>query len=135
MGVFDLNNIIEWVKSCEATEVKTRLKFPTKMDLSIYIHLSFLCLVNVFFTLSGVFLNTLVILCFRKSSQLQKKLCYFMLLVLSCFDIATVITNHPLLLIYSIVWMTEEQKVLRRLYAYVDFTDMFLGFSLSHFWS
>jgi hypothetical protein len=100
------------------------------MDLNTYIQLSFLCLVNVFFTLSGVFLNTLVILCLWKSSQLQKKLCYFMLMVLSCFDIAAVITNHPMLLIYSIVWMTEEREILRRLYAYVDFTDIFLGFSL-----
>ena len=110
-GSFDLNNT-------------TRLTFPTKMDLSIYIQLSFLCLVNVFFTFSGVFLNTLVIFCFWKSSQLQKKLCYFMLFVLSCFDIATVITNHPLLLIYSIVWMTEEQSIaqtvcLRGLYWYI----------------
>ncbi len=100
------------------------------MDLNIYIQLSFLCLANVFFTFAGVFLNTLVIICLWKSSQLEKKLCYFMLVVLSCFDIAAVITNHPMLLIYSIVWMTEEHEVLHKLYAYVDITDIFLGFSL-----
>lgn len=100
------------------------------MDLNIYIQLSFLCVVNVFFTCSGIFLNLLVILCLWKTSQLQKKLCYFMLMVLSCFDIVAIITNHPMLVIYSIVWMTEEYEVLHKLYAYVDITDIFLGFSL-----
>lgn len=96
----------------------------------MYIQLSFLCFVNVFFTISGAFLNTLVVLCLWKSSQLRKKLCYFMLMVLSCFDIAAVITNHPLLVIYSIIWMTKEHEILQRVHAYLDTTDMFLGFSL-----
>ena len=101
------------------------------MDLDMYIQLSFLCFVNVFFTISGVFLNTLVVLCLWKTSQLRKKLCYFMLMVLSCFDLAAVITNHPLLVIYSIIWMSnKEQEILHRVYAYLDTTDMFLGFSL-----
>ena len=100
------------------------------MDLGIYLKLSFLCVVNVFFAISGVFLNTLVILCLWKASQLRKKLCYFMLMVLSCFDLAAVITNHLQLLIYSIIWMTEEYEILHRAYVYLDSTDMFLGFSL-----
>lgn len=107
-----------------------QLGFSAKMDLNIYIQLSFLCVVNVFFTCSGIFLNLLVILCLWKTSQLQKKLCYFMLMVLSCFDIVAIITNHPMLVIYSIVWMTEEYEVMHKLYAYVDITDIFLGFSL-----
>jgi hypothetical protein len=89
-----------------------------------------MCIVNVFFICSGIFLNLLVILCLWKTSQLQKKLCYFMLMVLSCFDIVAIITNHPMLVIYSIVWMTEEYEVLHKLYAYVDITDIFLQFSL-----
>ncbi|XP_028399991.1 uncharacterized protein LOC114523312 [Dendronephthya gigantea] len=100
------------------------------MDVIIYIQLSLLCTVNVFFTVVGVFLNTLVILCLLKSSQLQKKLCYFMLMVLSLFDLFAVVTNHPMLIIYSIVWMIEDYERLGTLYTYVDITDIFLGFSL-----
>ena len=100
------------------------------MEVNVKIQLSFLCAVNVFFTFSGVFLNTLVIVSLWKSSQLRKKLCYFMLMVLSCFDLLAVLTNHPMLLVYSAVWLDEGHSILPRLYTFLDFTDMFLGFTL-----
>ena len=102
----------------------------TTMEVNVKIQLSFLCAVNVFFTFSGVFLNTLVIVSLWKSSQLRKKLCYFMLMVLSCFDLLAVLTNHPMLLVYSAVWLDEGYSILPRLYTFLDFTDMFLGFTL-----
>ena len=56
------------------------------MDLYRLISLICLCVVNGFFTLAGIFLNSVVIISLWKSSQLRRKTCYFMILVLSCFD-------------------------------------------------
>ncbi len=47
------------------------------------------------FFFSGICLNSLVILTFWKSMQLRKKLCYFMIMTLSCCDLFVVLTNHP----------------------------------------
>jgi hypothetical protein len=49
--------------------------------------------VNEFFFFSGICLNSLVILTFWRSVQLRKKLCYFMIMVLSCCDLLAVLTN------------------------------------------
>lgn len=100
------------------------------MDLFLYIQLCSLCVINVVFTFFGIFLNTMVILTLWRFLQFRKKLCYFTLMVLSCFDIIAVLTNHPMLLIYSIIWISEDNEGLHKLYAYVDYTDIFLGFSL-----
>ena len=54
-----------------------------------------LCVVNGFFTLAGIFLNSVVIISLWKSSQLRRKTCYFMILVLSCFDLGVVMVGHP----------------------------------------
>ena len=66
------------------------------MDLSAVVHASFLCVFNIAFMIAGIFLNSVVIISLRRPSQLRKKLCYFTILVLSCFDLAVVAIAHPL---------------------------------------
>ena len=99
------------------------------MDLNVYIQLIFLCIVNIVFTFSGIILNTLVIVSFLKSSQLRKKLCNFMILVLSCFDFLAVITNHPPIVVYLVAWLTENYVLLTKLGIYMYLANTFLGFS------
>ena len=75
-----------------------------------------LCIVNIFFTLAGICLNSVVIISLL-SSQLRRKLCYFTILILACFDIAVVIVFHPLITFETMYsWLfatfTENIKVL-----------------------
>ena len=99
------------------------------MDLAIYIHLIFLCVVNIIFAFSGIILNTLVIVSFWKSSQLRKKLCHFMIMVLSCFDFVSVVTNHSATLFYLISWLREDYDLLANSALYVDFITIFYSYS------
>ena len=100
------------------------------MKLAIYSQLIFLCIVNVIFTLAGAILNSLVILSFWKSSLLKKKMCYFTIMILSCFDLLATITNHPVQVIYSAVWLTESYTLLSRMSIYLRLANMFIAFSL-----
>ena len=99
------------------------------MDLGVYIQLKFLCVVNVIFTFFGIVLNTLVIASFWKSSQLRKKLCHFMIMTLSCFDLVAVITNHPAQTLFLISWLKEDYDLLHELKIYVHICNGFLGSS------
>ena len=99
------------------------------MDLTVYIQLIFLCVMNVIFTFSGIFLNTLVIASFWKSSQLRKKLCNFMIMVLSCFDLASVVTNNSATLLYLILWLREDYGLLLNWTVYLNFVTIFYQFS------
>ena len=74
------------------------------MDSSYVINLTILFLLNVSFMVAGIFLNSVVIISLRRSSQIRKKICYFMILVLSCFDLAAVAIVHPLLVLSIMVW-------------------------------
>ena len=77
------------------------------MEPNTLINALFLCLVNVVFMIAGILLNVVVIISLWRSSQLRKKLCYFMILVLSCFDLAVVSITHPLLILSTILWSME----------------------------
>lgn len=101
-----------------------------KMELSIYVQLIFLCTVNVIFTFTGTILNSLVILSLWKSSRLRKKLCYFMILVLSSFDLLAGMINHPLGATYSVVWLNEKYDLLSKLGIYIRPANMLLAFSM-----
>ncbi len=68
----------------------------------------FLGIVNVIFMIAGIFLNSVVIISLWRSRQLRKKLCYFMILVLSCVDLAVVAITHPLLIASTIHFSLEE---------------------------
>ena len=99
------------------------------MDLILYIQLIFLCVANIIFTFSGVVLNTLVIASLWKSSQHRKKLCNFMIMVLSSFDFLAVITSHPVFALYLAVWSTENYDLLHKMEIYAHFATLFPGFS------
>ena len=100
------------------------------MESYYFINLIFIFAVNVFFFFSGICLNSLVILSFWRSVQLRKKLCYFMIMVLSCFDLLAVLTNNPLLILISMSWLTGKLDVNSRWpHISLGATGMFLGFS------
>ena len=100
------------------------------MDLSVYIQLICLCVVNIAFTLSGSVLNALVIASFWQSSQLRKRLCYFMIMVLSCSDFIAVITNHSGILLYLVFWLREDYQSLAKAKMYLEYSITFLASSL-----
>ena len=99
------------------------------MGLILFIQLIFLCVVNIIFTFSGIVLNTLVIVSFWKSSQLRKKLCHFTIMVLSCFDLVAVVTNHSATLFYLIAWLSDDYDLLVNSSLYVDFVTIFYVYS------
>ena len=100
------------------------------MDLNVYIQLISLCIVNIIFVFSGSILNAMVIASFWQSSQLRKKLCHLMIMILSCFDFASVITNHAGLSAYLICWLKEDYDSLPKLRIYLDYSVTFLALSL-----
>ena len=61
-----------------------------------------LCVVNVMFTFVGVFLNSVVIMSLL-NSQLRRKICYFMILVLAFFDLLVVLVFHPLITVKTLL--------------------------------
>ena len=65
------------------------------------------CLVNVIFLFGGSFLNVVVVLSIWKSSQLRKKLCYFMIFSLSCCDLLVVVVLHSLAIFQYISWFMK----------------------------
>ena len=101
------------------------------MDLNVYIQLIFLCVVNIIFTFSGIASNTLVIGSIWKSSQLRKKLCHFMIMVLSCFDLVAVVTIYPGILLFVITWLKEDYDLfVKIIQIYMNISGIFLVFSL-----
>ena len=78
------------------------------MVLNYFINLIFIFVLNVLLFVSGICLNSLVILSFWRSSQLRKKLCYFMIMVLSCCDLLAVLTNNPLVGVIAMLWLTGK---------------------------
>jgi hypothetical protein len=81
------------------------------MESYYFINFIFIFAVNVFFFFSGIWLNSLVILSFWRYIQLRKKLCYFMIMVLSCFDFLAVLTNNPLMAFITMSWLTGKLYV------------------------
>ena len=100
------------------------------MDLNVFIQLIFLCVVNIISTISGSVLNTMVIVSFWQSSQLRKKLCYLLIMVLSCLDLASVVTNNAGLLLYLIFWLMEDYDSMPKVKFYLDYSVTFLASSL-----
>ena len=100
------------------------------MDLNVYIQLIFLCVVNIIFTFFGTVSNTLVIVSIWRSSQLRKKLCHFMVMVLSCFDLVAVVTIYPGILLNLISWLRGDYELSTKMAIYLEFSGIFLVFSL-----
>ena len=101
------------------------------MEVNFFINMTFIFVVNVSFLLSGICLNSLVILSFWRSALLRKKTCHFMIMVLSCFDLLAVLTNHPLMALLAVLRLTGKLHVCP---GWVDISvnqsNNFLGFSL-----
>ncbi len=68
----------------------------------------FLSIVNGLFFFIGISLNSIVIVALLKSNQHLKSLCSFMILVLTCFDLATVVVCHPLIITSAYIWWTGD---------------------------
>ena len=95
------------------------------MDPNTFVNALFLCLVNVAFMVAGIILNAVVIISLLRSSQIRKKLCYFMILILSCFDMAAVAIIHPVLILSTILWSMEISHV--EIYYTRIYTNIILG--------
>ena len=95
------------------------------MDPNTFVNALFLCLVNVAFMVAGIILNAVVIISLWRSSQIRKKLCYFMILVLSCVDMAVVAIIHPVLILSTIPWSMEIYHV--EIYHTRIYTNTILG--------
>ena len=62
----------------------------------------FLCIINGVFMIMGTLLNSVVIISLWRSSNLRKKLCYFMIFVLSCFDLVAASVTHPIIVCVTV---------------------------------
>ena len=101
------------------------------MEFIYFVNLILILIVNILFFFSGICLNSLVIVGFWGSVQLRKKLCYFLIMVLSCFDLLVVLTNHPFTALVTILWLTEKINVYPSfLLILQQVLDVFFGFSL-----
>ena len=101
------------------------------MELVYFVNLIFIFVINILFFFSGICLNSLVIVSFWRSVQLRKKLCYFMIMVLSCCDLLVVLTYHPFLAFVTMLWFTEKINVYPgRPFIPSRLLSIFLGFSL-----
>ena len=72
------------------------------MESFYFINLRFIFV--LFF--SGFCLNSVVIISFWRSVQLRKKLCHFMIMVLSCCDLLAVVTNNPVMAVIAMLFVT-----------------------------
>ena len=94
-------------------------------------NLMLLLATNVLFLLSGMFLNFLVILSFWRSAQLRRKLCYFMILILSYCDLLAALTNNPIMVLMAMTYLTERFYVHPRLAYIISMSaSTFLGLPL-----
>ena len=72
----------------------------TQRDYYYGIHLLVLCITNVTVAMAGISLNGFVLYIFLKSSLLRSKTGFFLVAVLSAFDLLVVIVVHPLAVVY-----------------------------------
>ena len=86
------------------------------MQFVYFINLIFIFSFNVLFFCSGICLNSLVIISFWRSSLLRKKLCYFMIMILSCCDLLVVLTCHPLVALDAMFRLTGKVNASSRLW-------------------
>ena len=70
-----------------------------------------LCVSNTSFMVGGIILNYAVIVSLLRAPQLRKKLCYFMIFVLSFSDLAAVGITHPVLISSSVLWYMQMYHI------------------------
>ena len=108
MTSIQLNASYSWQQCYLTFKSIERSRF--KME-SHFINLIFIFALNIIFFFSGVCLNSVVIISFWRSVQLRKKLCNFMIMVLSCCDLLAVLTNMPLTAVIAMLWLTGGLNV------------------------
>ena len=101
------NTIPSAVCACSVQFLKTDRFRSHAMEFIYFVNLMFICAVNILFFFSGICLNSLVIVSFWRSVQLRKKLCYFMIMILSCCDLLVALTSHPTTTLIAMLWLTE----------------------------
>ena len=100
------------------------------MEKSDIFNVVFLFILNIFFLVAGIFFNSVVIISLWRLRQLRKKLCYFVILVLSCFDVAVVAITHPFLITSTIYYCLEDVNEIRE-YIRKFLSFILYGFSMS----
>ena len=86
------------------------------------------CIVNVVLTFIGITLNSVVVINLW-NTQLRKRLCYFMILILACFDLVVVVVFHPLIIFKVIFYCISMnfEKFLWQKYIYYLFVFSLIG--------
>ena len=83
-----------------------------------------LCIVSTIFAFAGAILNSVVVLSLW-NSHLRRKLCYFMVFILACFDLAVVVVIHPLIIFKTVsCWMSVDviEQWIKYIYILFDFS-------------
>ena len=93
------------------------------------INLIFLAMVNGVFFFVGIFLNSVVIVALLRSRQHLKSLCSFMILVVTCFDLATVTVCHPLIITSSYIWSTGDHDTMNIYHRIKKYSNILFHFS------
>ena len=75
------------------------------MELYFVINLILMFALNALFFVLGMCLNALVIISFWRNEQLRKKLCYFTIMILSCFDLLAIFSTNPLMAFLTLDWL------------------------------
>ena len=104
----------------------------SRMESYYSINLIFIFALNVFFFFPGICLNSSVMLSFWRSVQLRKKLCYFMIMLLSCCDLLAVLINNPLMALILMSWLTGKLDGNAR-WAYISLSSTGIFFVFSYF--
>ena len=102
------------------------------MEIIYSVNLTIIIALNILFFFSGICLNSLIIVCFCRSVQLRKKLCYFMIMLLSYCDLLVVLIHHPVTILGATLWFTEKIDVYP-MWFHNSFrsSPVFVGFSLN----
>ena len=102
------------------------------MELKIFIQLIFLTVFNIAFACAGIVLNSMVVVSFLlcpSSSPLRRKLCNFMILVLSCVDLIVVVTSHAVTVLRVVLWLNENLELFSKIRFLVDLSIILHCFS------
>ena len=93
------------------------------------VNLIFLAMVNGVFFFVGIFLNSVVIVVLLRSRQHLKSLCSFMIMVVTCFDLATVTICHPLIITSSSIWSTGDHDAMNIYHRIKKYSNILYHFS------
>ena len=100
------------------------------MNLKFYVQLIFLCVLTMIFLFSGAVLNTLVIITILKSTQLRKKSCHFLIMVLSCCDLLTVVIYSSAFLLSFTIQFNENNELYTKMAICWHLIKLLAGISL-----